>query len=113
MKCQVRNLITNLLRRLRLWSDDTSALRDQLTKLQALVGLSMVMTERTDGNQIARLASSAVSSLAPVRCDGVVHVAKPGLAGSGPARACAARFGPTVEKQLPRPTWSGRFPSGA
>jgi len=77
---------------------NTSALRDQLTKLQALVGLSMVMTERADGNQIARLASSAVSSLAPVRCDGVFVGSRGWLEAAGPCLRRSVRT--SVEKQL-------------
>ena len=73
-------------------------LREQLTKLQALVGLSMVMTDSADARQIARLAASSVSSLAAVRCDGV-HVANRGwLETSGSCQRRAVRL--AVEKQL-------------
>lgn len=77
---------------------DASRLRDQLTKLQALAGLSMVMTDSADANQIAKLASSSVSSLAAVRCDGV-HVANRGwLEAAGPCLRRTVRA--AVEKQL-------------
>jgi sugar diacid utilization regulator len=77
---------------------DASGLREQLTKLQGLVALSMVMTDNSDAGEIARMASSAVSSLAPVRCDGV-HVANRGwLDAAGPCLQRAVRT--TVEKQL-------------
>jgi DNA-binding PucR family transcriptional regulator len=58
----------------------------------------MVMTERSDGNQIARLASSAVSSLAPVRCDGVFVGSRGWLEATGPCLRRSVRAG--VEKQL-------------
>jgi sugar diacid utilization regulator len=81
-------------------SHDATGLREQLSKLQGLVGLSMVMTDNSDVSQIARLASSAVSSLAPVRCDGV-HVANRGwLDAAGPCLQRAVRT--AVEKQLRR-----------
>jgi sugar diacid utilization regulator len=77
---------------------DASGLREQLTKLQGLVALSMVMTDNSDAGEIARMASSAVSSLAPVTCDGV-HVANRGwLDAAGPCLQRAVRT--TVEKQL-------------
>ena len=77
---------------------DAAGLREQLSKLQGLVGLSMVMTDNADASQIAKLASSAVSSLAPVRCDGV-HVANQGwLDAAGPCLRRAVRT--AVEKQL-------------
>jgi sugar diacid utilization regulator len=75
-----------------------SGLRDQLTKLQGLVALSMVMTDSADASQIARLASSAVPSLSPVRCAGV-HVANRGwLESAGPCLRRSVRT--AVEKQL-------------
>ena len=75
-----------------------SALRDQLTKLQGLVALSMVMTDSADASQIASLASSAVPSLSPVRCAGV-HVADRGwLESAGPCLRRSVRT--AVEKQL-------------
>ena len=77
---------------------DASALRDQLTKLQGLVGLSMVMTERADASQIAKLASSVVSSLAPVRCDGVFVAKRGWLEAAGPCLRREVRT--AVEKQL-------------
>ena len=39
---------------------NAAGFRDQLTKLQGLVGLSMVMTERTDPGEIAKLAACRV-----------------------------------------------------
>ena len=77
---------------------DASALRDQLTKLQGLVGLSMVLTERADASQIAKLASSVVSSLAPVRCDGVFVAKRGWLEAAGPCLRREVRR--AIEKQL-------------
>lgn len=77
---------------------EASALRDQLTKLQGLVGLSMVMTERADPSQIAKLAASVVSSLAPVRCDGVFVAKRGWLEAAGPCLRREVRG--AVEKQL-------------
>jgi sugar diacid utilization regulator len=79
-------------------SPNASGLRDQLTKLQGLVGLSMVMTDSADAGQIARLASSAVSSLASVRCDGVFMAHRGWLEAAGPCLRRSVRAG--VEKQL-------------
>ena len=77
---------------------DAAVLRDQLTKLQGLVGLSMVMTERADASQIAKLAASVVSSLAPVRCDGVFVAKRGWLEAAGPCLRREVRG--AVEKQL-------------
>ena len=58
----------------------------------------MVMTDSADASQIARLASSAVPSLSPVRCAGV-HVANRGwLESAGPCLRRSVRT--AVEKQL-------------
>ena len=77
---------------------DASALRDELAKLQGLVALSMVMTERADAGQIAHLASSAVPSLAPVRCDGVFVAGRGWLETAGPCLRRPVRT--AVERQL-------------
>ena len=77
---------------------DAAVFRDQLTKLQGLVGLSMVMTERADASQIAKLAASVVSSLAPVRCDGVFVAKRGWLEAAGPCLRREVRG--AVEKQL-------------
>lgn len=84
-----------------------SALRDQLAKLQALVGLSMVMTDRSDVGEIVKLASESVSSLAPVRCAGVFAADRGWLKASGSCSRREVRL--SVEKQLRglRGQWGG------
>jgi sugar diacid utilization regulator len=69
-------------------------------KLQGLVALSMVMTDSADAGDIVRLASSAVPSLAPVRCDGVFVAGRGWLATAGPCLRRSVRA--AVEKQLRR-----------
>jgi sugar diacid utilization regulator len=45
------------------WSEPDAAVRGQLSSLQALLVLSMLMTERSDETDIARLAATSVPSL--------------------------------------------------
>jgi DNA-binding PucR family transcriptional regulator len=52
------------------WESDAAA-REQLSNLQGLLVLSMLMTERRDEREILRLATSSVASLVRVRLVGV------------------------------------------
>jgi DNA-binding PucR family transcriptional regulator len=58
----------------------------------------MLMTETADGSQIAKLGSSAMPSLAPVRCDGVFVASRGWLEAAGPCLRHSVRA--RVEKQL-------------
>ena len=85
---------------------DASGLRDQLTKLQGLVGLSMVMTDSADASQIARLASSAVPSLSAGSMRRGAR-GEPRMAGVG--RAVPSPVGPhRRRKAAPRPARTSR-----
>jgi DNA-binding PucR family transcriptional regulator len=61
------------------------ALRDQLSNLQGLLVLSMLMTESDDEEQIVHLAATAVPSLGRSRLQGVYLVGQGWHASAGPA----------------------------
>ena len=102
---------------------ESSAHRSQLSNLQGLVALSMVMTDSADAEHIVQLASSAVPSLAPARCDGAVVEERGWLGAAGPCARRSVRV--AVEKQLrrlsalggaleiEREPWAWGFPMGS
>jgi len=65
------------------WNDSETAVRDQLSNLQALLELSMLMNERSRETDIVKLASTSVASLAHVTFLGVL-VSEGWLADSPP-----------------------------
>jgi len=73
-------------------------MRAELTKLQGLMALSMVMTDSADIAHIVRLASSAVPSLAPAQCDGAFVRGRGWLEAAGPCLQRKVRN--ATEKQL-------------
>jgi DNA-binding PucR family transcriptional regulator len=65
--------------------------RDQLSSLQGLLVLAMLMTERNDVEEILGLATSAAPSLGPCRLDGAYLEGTGWLATDGPCRIPSVR----------------------
>ncbi|MDT7615390.1 MAG: hypothetical protein QOF00_2837 [Pseudonocardiales bacterium] len=76
------------------------ALRDQLSNLQGLLALSMIMTERRSEDDIVHLATTAVPSLGRCRIDGVFQVGFGWRATAGSCTRPAPRA--QVQAQLTR-----------
>src|SRR4051812_6619007 len=72
-------------------SSDDVAVRDQLSSLQGLLVVSMLMTERNDVPEILALASSAVPSLGQCRLDGAYLKGDGWLVTAGPCEDPSAR----------------------
>jgi DNA-binding PucR family transcriptional regulator len=70
------------------------SLRDQLSALQGLLALSMLMTESDNEHQIVHLATTSVSSLGRARVEGVY------LLGEGWRMTAGACDGPDVQADL-------------
>jgi DNA-binding PucR family transcriptional regulator len=67
--------------------DTAAELRGQLSNLDAMLTLAMLMTESGDELQIVRLATTALPSLGRVRCEGV-HLRDSGWCAPSAASAC-------------------------